>query len=251
MARLWRDSRLKRALFGGVLLVYLVASLGLLPSPDLLSRWFGYAISEPFPCQSHSCGCATAQQCWTSCCCNTPHQRLVWAVRNGVNPPSSVRYTEADWAAAATDAAAETDHCSLCDAGVAHDQPVTRSMKTRTSREMFGECGPITSSEIAHSKDRAAPALSTNACETASAPDASCCTSVSSLATLPSASPLSCKGLNPLLAFALPTAPPLAFAALLPPPPRLPPFDRPENEAIATRTLDVAAPPPRVGVVIG
>ena len=86
MARLWRDSRLKRALCGGVLLLYLVAALGVLPSPDRLSRWFGYAISEPFPCQSHACGCATAHQCWTSCCCFTPHQRLVWAVRNGITP---------------------------------------------------------------------------------------------------------------------------------------------------------------------
>ena len=107
MARLWRDSRLKRALCGGVLLLYLVASLGLLPSPDLLSRWFGYAISEPFPCQSHSCGCATAHQCWTSCCCYTPHQRLVWAGRNGVEPPPSARYSQAEWAAAALDAASD------------------------------------------------------------------------------------------------------------------------------------------------
>ncbi len=245
MARLWRDSRLKRALCGGVLLLYLVAALGVLPSPDRLSRWFGYAISEPFPCQSHACGCATAQQCWTSCCCFTPHQRLVWAVRNGITPPSSVRYTEADWAAAVSDAAAETDHCSLCDAGATPDQPVTRSMKTRTSREMFGACEPVTPTEVARGTDHGAPTSSAVACETASAPESSCCSSTSPIASLPSASPLSCKGLNPLLAFALPTAPPLAFVALLPPPPRLPPFGRPEDTRSPTRTLEVAAPPPR------
>lgn len=247
MARLWRDTRLKRALCGGVLLLYLIASLGLLPSPDLLSRWFGYAISEPFPCQSHSCGCATAQQCWTSCCCYTPHQRLAWAVRNGITPPSSVRYTDAEWAAAASDAATETDHCSLCDVGATHDQPATRSIQTRTSREMFGACGPVPPTEVACSNDQADSTSSAIACETAAAPDSSCCSSVSPITSLPSASPLSCKGLNPLLAFALPTAPPLAFDALLPPLPRLPPYGRPEDDRSPTRTLDVAAPPPRRG----
>lgn len=54
-----------------------------------------------------------------------------------------------------------------------------------------------------------------------------------------------------LLAFALPVAAPLRLSALLDPPPRLPSFDRPENQTITTRTLDVAAPPPRAGVVIG
>jgi hypothetical protein len=254
MARLWRDSRLKRALCGGVLLLYLVASLGLLPSPDLLSRWFGYAISEPFPCQSHSCGCATAHQCWTSCCCYTPHQRLVWAVRNGVEPPSSARYSQAEWAAAALDAASDAasgaDHCSLCDAGAMHDQPASVVVKTRTSRELFGACEPAPSPGVADNADDSASSASTSigisgACDSVSGPGSSCCSSAAPTGSLPSASALSCKGLNPLLAFAIPTAPPLAFAALLPPPPRLPPFGRPEDARSPTRTLEVAAPPPR------
>ena len=35
--------------------------------------------SRPFPCMDKPCGCATADQCLTSCCCSTPAERLVWA----------------------------------------------------------------------------------------------------------------------------------------------------------------------------
>ncbi|MCA9160728.1 MAG: hypothetical protein KDA72_20495 [Planctomycetales bacterium] len=46
------------------------------------------ASSEPFPCQDCHCGCLTPEQCWTSCCCYTPEERLAWAIENGVEPPS-------------------------------------------------------------------------------------------------------------------------------------------------------------------
>ena len=42
---------------------------------------------QRFACQSRGCGCRTAQQCWTSCCCFTPSQRIAWAKENGVVPP--------------------------------------------------------------------------------------------------------------------------------------------------------------------
>lgn len=42
----------------------------------------------PFPCQHGRCGCTTAQKCWTNCCCHTPSERLQWAKKRGVNPPS-------------------------------------------------------------------------------------------------------------------------------------------------------------------
>jgi hypothetical protein len=44
--------------------------------------------AEPFPCMNRPCGCRTAQQCWRSCCCFTPRQRLAWARRNKVQPPA-------------------------------------------------------------------------------------------------------------------------------------------------------------------
>ncbi len=42
----------------------------------------------PFPCMNCACGCATAEQCWTSCCCFTPAERERWAEEHGVTPPS-------------------------------------------------------------------------------------------------------------------------------------------------------------------
>ncbi len=44
--------------------------------------------SDPFPCQDCNCGCLTAEQCWTSCCCYTPEERSAWAIEHGVEPPS-------------------------------------------------------------------------------------------------------------------------------------------------------------------
>lgn len=43
--------------------------------------------SENYPCKGSLCGCRTAQQCWTSCCCTTPEERLAWAIENNVTPP--------------------------------------------------------------------------------------------------------------------------------------------------------------------
>ena len=51
------------------------SSLGLI-SPD-----------GPFPCQGHGCGCGSALQCWTSCCCYDAAQRAQWAMDRRVVPP--------------------------------------------------------------------------------------------------------------------------------------------------------------------
>jgi len=42
--------------------------------------------SRPFPCMDKACGCATADQCFTSCCCNTPAETLAWARAHQVEP---------------------------------------------------------------------------------------------------------------------------------------------------------------------
>lgn len=42
---------------------------------------------EPYPCQNNPCGCLTAMQCWTSCCCTTPEERFAWARAHGITPP--------------------------------------------------------------------------------------------------------------------------------------------------------------------
>lgn len=46
--------------------------------------------STPFPCQDHKCGCASAEQCWRSCCCFTNREKLTWANKHGVTPPAFV-----------------------------------------------------------------------------------------------------------------------------------------------------------------
>lgn len=45
---------------------------------------------ELFPCAQSSCGCATADQCWRSCCCHTLAERIIWARDHGVQPPAYV-----------------------------------------------------------------------------------------------------------------------------------------------------------------
>lgn len=42
--------------------------------------------STPFPCMDKPCGCATAEQCFTSCCCHTPAETLAWAKANRLEP---------------------------------------------------------------------------------------------------------------------------------------------------------------------
>lgn len=41
--------------------------------------------SRPFPCMDSPCGCATADQCFSSCCCHSPAERLAWARAHGVD----------------------------------------------------------------------------------------------------------------------------------------------------------------------
>jgi len=45
-------------------------------------------LSQPFPCQHCACGCKNAEQCWTNCCCYSPAEKLDWAMKNRVTPPS-------------------------------------------------------------------------------------------------------------------------------------------------------------------
>lgn len=43
--------------------------------------------SIPFPCMDNSCGCHSAHQCWTNCCCHSRAERIAWARKHGVTPP--------------------------------------------------------------------------------------------------------------------------------------------------------------------
>ena len=46
--------------------------------------------SRPFPCQHRACGCLSAGDCWTSCCCFTAAQRIAWAEQHDAEPPQSL-----------------------------------------------------------------------------------------------------------------------------------------------------------------
>ena len=49
-------------------------------------RLAGKDRSRPFPCMDKPCGCATAEQCFTKCCCHTLAERLAWAKARGLEP---------------------------------------------------------------------------------------------------------------------------------------------------------------------
>jgi hypothetical protein len=69
----------------GVCLAYLLAALEI-PLP--ISVFVHKDSSQPFPCQDHPCGCQTAEQCWSHCCCFTPEERWAWAKAHNVEPPA-------------------------------------------------------------------------------------------------------------------------------------------------------------------
>jgi hypothetical protein len=47
-------------------------------------------VSRPFPCQHRACGCLSAGDCWTSCCCFTAAQRVAWAQEHDAEVPQTL-----------------------------------------------------------------------------------------------------------------------------------------------------------------
>src|SRR5579871_5641029 len=81
-----RPSILRALIVGLTLAGQLVACCGL-PVPARAES--GHKDSAtPFPCQDNPCGCDTAEQCWTNCCCMTPEEHFAWARAHGVTPPA-------------------------------------------------------------------------------------------------------------------------------------------------------------------
>jgi hypothetical protein len=84
--------RRHRAVVWGMLAVHGLVVSGLpLPMAGGLDavaekRLSGKDRSTPFPCMDKPCGCATAEQCFTSCCCHTPAETLAWAKANRLEP---------------------------------------------------------------------------------------------------------------------------------------------------------------------
>lgn len=65
----------------------------------LIGGWFAQMVPFPvttstvpsaekqYPCQGGTCGCRTAKQCWSSCCCTTREYRIAWAKKRGIAIP--------------------------------------------------------------------------------------------------------------------------------------------------------------------
>lgn len=102
----------------------------------------------PFPCQHGRCGCSTARKCWTECCCHTPAERLKWAQRRGVKPPSY---------AVLSDTKKTTKPASCCSTKVSK-----AAVKTRDSTS-DSCCKTSTSTKVSKPKERAV--LSILACK--------------------------------------------------------------------------------------
>jgi hypothetical protein len=81
-----RTRRIRAAcLSWAILAAVTVCAVGI-PLPGGFAR----TSAERYPCQGHACGCVDAAQCWHSCCCYSPAEKLAWAKRQGVIPPRSV-----------------------------------------------------------------------------------------------------------------------------------------------------------------
>jgi hypothetical protein len=186
------------------------------------ARLAGKDRSRPFPCMDKPCGCATAEQCFASCCCHTPAQRLAWARAHDVDAAILAalerRVAAADQPAASCCAAARPQQPSCCDADASG----------AVDPEAPEVCGDYRS--LAADPPPAAT-------EPATAPSPR-------VVILRDA--LACGGI--LTAW-------LACAAAVPPPPRVMPPDHDvaagtlllEDDAAPSVSADRSAPPPRVG----
>ena len=105
------------------LVAYVVAGVGLLPSARQMVRWCSVVgletglSHERFMCEGCSCGCLSAHECWTNCCCHSLAERLAWAKANGVAVPRDVLETpEAQALLNAPSADEPVDRCCCCQA---------------------------------------------------------------------------------------------------------------------------------------
>lgn len=226
-----------------LILAFFAASVGFLPSSAQVAAWLDFSMDQAYPCANGHCGCATATQCWTNCCCHTPRERLAWAMRNGVLPPEGIEFPESDWIAAANGVKPGSATCGAC---------VTRiknALASGTPLVTAGEEAAIASC-CSNSPSTDATCCGVEARNSA-APRASCCSDAASdaddrvAADLPCLSPLGCKGAS---ALTLVIPPPMLLPAAIPA--LVLTWSRIDRVVIVgmhahSRALDVTAPPPR------
>jgi hypothetical protein len=106
-----------------------------------------------------ACGCATADQCFTSCCCNTPAETLAWAKAHQIEPAvllvlehrvsrveidrlNVAKATPEPSCCSATETEAETSCCATADVQSEEELPEPPRGRTVTLRAMLA-CGGI------------------------------------------------------------------------------------------------------------
>lgn len=72
------------------IVAFVCASLGFRINPERVGACGLIVGAERFPCEGCDCGCATAEHCWTHCCCHSLEGRLAWAESNGVAVPCAL-----------------------------------------------------------------------------------------------------------------------------------------------------------------
>jgi hypothetical protein len=103
-----------------MLLVYTTTAVGL-PLP-LGGKSLIHGEGD-YPCAAGACGCRSAEQCWTSCCCHTLAERLAWAKRRGIRPPREAidqarkQALDTRWLDRAQGSAAARPNCCAAEAG--------------------------------------------------------------------------------------------------------------------------------------
>ncbi|MFM8735361.1 MAG: hypothetical protein ACKOC8_09225 [Pirellulales bacterium] len=118
-------------------------------NPVAAARLAGKDRSTPFPCMDKPCGCATAEQCFTSCCCNTPAETLSWARAHRVDA-AVVQALTKRVAAAAAPAATHAGSCcsaasvapSCCSVARRPADPPADDAACGVCRSLAGEPGP-------------------------------------------------------------------------------------------------------------
>ncbi len=226
--RILRPNSCARAIaVAAVLMAYCMASLGLAPSPSSVISWLGVAIStDRYPCEGCACGCASARECWTRCCCHSEHERLVWAILAGVMPPDDVVFSDEQWIAAINDITPGRAHCALCVTQVKDE--LRHGIAAPEPRQVAATCDRGCSK--AQASTPAAPAARTVSPGRGSM------------------SALSCKSISSLLPLLTPLASTSGLDSfLLPAPPRAAGPAIPSREIWTSRSLEVPAPPPRNG----
>lgn len=99
----------RRWLVAASLFAYVADCLGYLVPEPLVSK-----AGEAFACQYHRCGCSSAAECWSNCCCFSRDERLAWCRTNGVAPPallSNAAETSARGSAAASSCCTAAKSC--------------------------------------------------------------------------------------------------------------------------------------------